>query len=141
MAMLVNVIVGLLFGLGLLISGMADPAKVQNFLDVLGTWDASLAFVMAGAVVTTFMGYRLAQRRPAPLLSPNFAVRSSSPLDRPLLIGAGIFGVGWGLTGFCPGPAVVSLPLLARGTLLFVPAMLAGIVAARLLARRRLAGA
>ena len=141
MAMLVNVIVGLLFGLGLLISGMADPAKVQNFLDVLGTWDASLAFVMAGAVVTTFMGYRLAQRRPAPLLSPNFAVRSSSPLDRPLLIGAGIFGVGWGLTGFCPGPTVVSLPLLARGTLLFVPAMLAGIVAARLLARRRLAAA
>ena len=141
MAMLVNVIVGLLFGLGLLISGMADPAKVQNFLDVLGTWDASLAFVMAGAVVTTFMGYRLAQRRPAPLLSPNFAVRSSSPLDRPLLIGAGIFGVGWGLTGFCPGPAMVSLPLLARGTLLFVPAMLAGIIAARLLARRRLAAA
>ena len=142
MPFIVNAIAGLLFGLGLLISGMADPAKVQNFLDLLGAWDASLAFVMAGAVATTFMGYRLAMRRPAPLLSPNFAVRSSSPLDRPLLIGAGIFGVGWGLTGFCPGPAVVSLPLLARGTLLFVPAMLAGIVAARvLLARRRLAAA
>ena len=141
MPFIVNAIAGLLFGLGLLISGMADPAKVQNFLDLLGAWDASLAIVMAGAVATTFVGYRLAMRRPSPLLSPNFAVRSSSPLDRPLLIGAGIFGVGWGLTGFCPGPAVVSLPLLARGTLLFVPAMLAGIVAARLLARRRLAGA
>ena len=141
MPFIVNAIAGLLFGLGLLISGMADPAKVQNFLDLLGAWDASLAFVMAGAVATTFVGYRLAMRRPSPLLSPNFAVRSSSPLDRPLLIGAGIFGVGWGLTGFCPGPAMVSLPLLARGTLLFVPAMLAGIIAARLLARRRLAAA
>lgn len=137
----VNAIAGLLFGLGLLLSGMADPAKVQNFLDLFGAWDASLAFVMAGAVATTFMGYRLAMRRPAPLLSPKFAARSSRPLDRPLLIGAGIFGVGWGLTGFCPGPAVVSLPLLARGTLLFVPAMLAGIVVARLMARRRLAAA
>jgi uncharacterized protein len=137
----VNANAGLLFGLGLVISGMADPAKVQNFLDVFGTWDASLAFVMAGAVMTTFVGYRLAMRRPAPLLSPAFAASADRPLDRRLLIGAGIFGVGWGLTGFCPGPAVVSLPLLAPGTLYFVPAMLAGIVAARLMARRRLAAA
>ena len=137
MAVLVNVIAGMLFGLGLLISGMADPAKVQNFLDVFGTWDASLAFVMAAAVVTTFLGYRLALRRPAPLLAPKFAAPASDTIDRRLLIGAGLFGVGWALTGFCPGPAVVSLPLRAPGTLFFVPAMLAGIVAARLLLRRR----
>jgi uncharacterized membrane protein YedE/YeeE len=135
--MLINVIAGLLFGLGLVVSGMADPAKVQNFLDVFGTWDASLAFVMAGAVATTLIGYRLALRRPAPLLAPTFAVPAGNVIDRRLLVGASLFGVGWGLTGFCPGPAVVSLPLLAPGTLFFVPAMLAGIVAARLLSRRR----
>jgi len=129
----VNALAGLLFGLGLLLSGMADPAKVQNFLDVFGTWDPSLAFVMAGAVATTFIGYRVALRRPAPLLSPQFALPASEPIDRRLLLGSGLFGVGWGLTGFCPGPAVVSIPLLATGTMVFVPAMIGGIVLARAL--------
>ena len=131
MGLLVNVLAGLLFGLGLLISGMADPAKVQNFLDVFGTWDPSLAFVMAGAVATALVGYRFSLGRPAPLLSPQFALPASETIDRRLMLGAGLFGVGWGLTGFCPGPAVVSIPLLAPGTMALVPAMLGGIALAR----------
>jgi uncharacterized membrane protein YedE/YeeE len=129
--LLVNVLAGLLFGLGLLICGMADPAKVQNFLDVFGTWDPSLAFVMAGAVATALVGYRFSLGRPAPLLSPQFALPASEKIDRRLMLGAGLFGVGWGLTGFCPGPAVVSIPLLAPGTMALVPAMLGGIALAR----------
>jgi uncharacterized protein len=136
MGLIVNGIAGLLFGLGLLVSGLADPAKVQNFLDLFGTWDPSLAFVMAGAVSTTFIGYRFAMRRPAPLLEPQFAAPHRSDIDSRLLLGAGVFGIGWGLTGFCPGPALVSLPLLAAGTLVFVPAMIVGIAAARALRRR-----
>lgn len=137
MGVVVNLVAGLLFGLGLLISGMADPAKVQNFLDVFGTWDPSLAFVMGGAVVTAFIGYRLALRRAAPVLAPTFALPVGDGVDARLLVGAGLFGVGWGLTGFCPGPAVVSIPLLAPGTLVFVPAMLAGIVLARVMRTAR----
>ena len=133
MGLFVNALAGLLFGLGLLLSGMADPAKVQNFLDLFGTWDPSLAFVMAGAVTTTFVGYRVAFRGPTPLLSPQFVLPSREPIDRRLLFGAGLFGIGWGITGFCPGPAVVSIPLLAAGTMVFVPAMLGGIVLARAL--------
>jgi uncharacterized membrane protein YedE/YeeE len=129
--LLVNVLAGLLVGLGLLISGMADPAKVQNFLDVFGTWDPSLAFVMAGAVATALVGYRFSLGRPAPLLSPQFALPASEKIDRRLMLGAGLFGVGWGLTGLCPGPAVVSIPLLAPGTMALVPAMLGGIALAR----------
>lgn len=139
MGIIVNVVAGLLFGLGLLISGLVDPAKVQNFLDLFGAWDPSLAFVMAGAVATTFLGYRIAWRRPAPLLAPQFRLPAGTAvIDRPLMLGAAIFGIGWGLTGFCPGPAIVSIPLLASGTLVFVPAMLAGIFIVRLL-RARLA--
>jgi hypothetical protein len=114
MGILVNAIAGLLFGLGLLISGMADPAKVQNFLDVFGTWDPSLAFVMAGAVAVTFVGYRAAFRQPAPLLTERFHLPTAAAIDRRVVWGAAVFGIGWGLTGFCPGPAIVSIPLLAR---------------------------
>ena len=141
MGLFVNALAGLLFGLGLLLSGMADPAKVQNFLDVFGTWDPSLAFVMAGAVAITFIGYRVTLRRGAPLLSPQFKLPASEPIDGRVLLGAGLFGVGWGLTGFCPGPAVVSIPLLAPGMLVFVPAMLGGIVLARALRTPRSAPA
>jgi uncharacterized membrane protein YedE/YeeE len=131
MGIVINLVAGLLFGLGLLISGMADPAKVQNFLDVFGSWDPSLAFVMAGAVVTAFIGYRLVLRRGAPVLAPTFALPVRDGVDARLLAGAGLFGIGWGLTGFCPGPAMVSILLLAKGTLVFVPAMVAGIALAR----------
>ena len=136
MGILVNAIAGLLFGFGLLISGMADPAKVVNFLDVLGTWDPSLAFVTAGAVAVTFVGYRAAFRRSAPLLTQRFHLPTATTIDRRVVLGAAIFGIGWGLTGFCPGPAIVSIPLLAQGTMVFVPAMLAGMAIARALVAR-----
>jgi uncharacterized protein len=118
---------GLVFGLGLVISGMSDPAKVLNFLDLAGTWDPSLAFVMGGATVTAFIGYRLVWRRPAPALGTKFDVPTSTRIDRPLITGAALFGTGWGIGGFCPGPAWTALPLLAPGTLVFLPAMLAGL--------------
>lgn len=137
MRIVVNALVGLIFGLGLVISGMANPAKVQNFLDLAGIWDPSLIFVMGAAVVVTFLGYRLALRRPAPLFADHFRLPTTKEIDPRLLLGAALFGLGWGLTGFCPGPALTALPLLAKGTLVFVPAMLAGAFAARLLAGRR----
>lgn len=124
---------GLVFGLGLIVSGMADPAKVRNFLDLAGAWDPSLAFVMGGATLTTFIGYRLVWRRAAPMLNPTFDMPTNRAIDRPLLTGAVLFGMGWGLGGFCPGPALTALPLLAPGTLAFVPAMIAGLwIGARL---------
>ncbi len=131
MNILVHAIAGLIFGIGLVISGMANPAKVQNFLDLAGTFDPSLAFVMGAAVVVTFLGYRVAFRRPAPLFSDRFRLPTKTAIDARLLVGAGLFGVGWGLGGYCPGPAVTALSLLAQGTLAFVPAMLAGLFIAR----------
>lgn len=119
-------IAGLVFGLGLVISGMADPAKVQNFLDVFGTWDPSLAFVMGGAIAVTLPGFRLVAQRGRPLFDERFRLPTRSDLDAPLLGGAALFGIGWGLGGFCPGPALTALPLAAPGTLIFVPAMLIG---------------
>lgn len=127
MGALLGFLSGLMFGLGLVISGMSDPAKVLNFLDVLGTWDPSLAFVMAGAAGTTFVGYRLVWRSRAPFLAPGFELPTSTRIDRPLVIGAALFGLGWGLSGYCPGPAWTALLLLAPGTLVFVPAMLVGL--------------
>jgi uncharacterized membrane protein YedE/YeeE len=128
---------GLVFGLGLLISGMANPAKVQNFLDLAGAFDPSLIFVMAGAVVVTFLGYRLVLRRPKPILVELFRLPTRNEIDASLIGGAALFGIGWGLSGFCPGPAITSIPLLAEGTLVFVPAMIAGIALARLLTRTK----
>lgn len=118
---------GLVFGLGLVISGMANPAKVLNFLDLAGNWDPSLALVMGGATVTAFLGYRLVWRQPAPVLGTTFDVPTSTRIDRPLIAGAALFGIGWGIGGFCPGPAWTALPLLAPGTLVFLPALLAGL--------------
>ena len=114
---------GLVFGLGLVISGMANPAKVLNFLDLAGTWDPSLAFVMVGATLTAFVGYRLVWRRKAPVLDRTFDIPKNRAIDKPLLVGAALFGIGWGIGGFCPGPAFTALPLLAPGTLIFLPAM------------------
>lgn len=118
---------GLVFGLGLVISGMADPAKVLNFLDLAGSWDPSLAFVMGGATVTAFIGYRLVWRRQAPVLDQTFDIPTNRSIDRPLMTGAALFGIGWGIGGFCPGPAWTALPLLAPGTLIFLPALLVGL--------------
>ena len=102
---------GLLFGLGLTVSQMANPAKVLGFLDLAGDWDPSLAFVLAGAVATAALGFRLVQRAGRPLLAPAFRLPTATRIDRPLLLGAAIFGLGWGLVGFCPGPALAALGL------------------------------
>jgi uncharacterized membrane protein YedE/YeeE len=124
-----GLISGLVFGIGLVVSGMADPAKVLSFLDLFGAWDPSLALVMGGAVVVTFVGYRLVLRRKGPMLLERFDLPETRLIDLRLVGGAALFGIGWGIGGLCPGPAIVALPLLAPGTLVFVPAMLVGIVA------------
>ena len=126
---------GLIFGLGLVISGMSDPAKVLNFLDVFGAWDASLAFVMGGAVVVTFIGYQIVLKQPAPVLSEAFYLPEKTDIDRQMLTGAALFGVGWGLGGFCPGPAITALPLMSSGIIAFFPAMIIGMWVARLAPR------
>jgi uncharacterized membrane protein YedE/YeeE len=134
MPFLVNLGLGLLFGVGLVVSGMADPAKVLNFLDIFGTWDPSLAFVMGGAVIVAFAGYRLVLRRSGPVAGTAFHLPERSGIDGRTLAGPAIFGIGWGLSGFCPGPALTALGLGAQGTLVFVPAMFVGMLGARLLA-------
>ncbi len=129
---LIGFLCGLVFGIGLVVSGMSDPAKVLNFLDVFGTWDPSLAFVMGGAVVVAFVGYRVVLQRPAPVLSEAFHLPTKQDVDGQLLTGASLFGVGWGLGGFCPGPAFTALPLMSTGILAFFPAMLIGMWAGRM---------
>jgi hypothetical protein len=136
MSILVNLALGLLFGVGLVVSGMSDPAKVLNFLDLFGSFDPSLAFVMGGAVLVAFIGFRLTLARQRPLLAPRFQLPTRRDIDARLLVGPALFGIGWGLGGFCPGPAFTALGLGAPGTLAFVPAMLIGMWAARMLAER-----
>lgn len=129
--------IGLIFGLGIALSGMASPAKVLNFFDVAGAWDPSLIFVMGGALVTTFLGYRLALRRQAPLLEARFHPPARSDLDASLIGGAALFGIGWGIAGFCPGGALPALGTGRYEPVLFVAAVLFGMVAT-LTARRLL---
>ncbi len=123
---------GLLFGLGLAVGGMTNPAKVQAFLDVSGDWDASLAFVLGGAVGSFALFARLVARRGTPLFGGAFPAPPKSRIDVPLVVGALIFGVGWGLVGFCPGPALANLALPRPAAWLFVPAMVAGMRVAQL---------
>tara|TARA_R110002110_G_scaffold83910_2_gene217795 strand:+ start:351 stop:785 length:435 start_codon:yes stop_codon:yes gene_type:complete len=125
---ILGLIAGLTFGLGLILSGMADPAKVLNFLDIFGVWDPSLAFVMGGASITAFVGYRLVWRQKTPIVGTRFDLPKDDEIDTPLLTGAAIFGIGWGLGGFCPGPAWTALAMGSAGILMFLPAMLIGIV-------------
>lgn len=122
---------GLLFGLGLVVSGLINPAKVLNFLDVTGTWDPSLALTMGAAVVTTGLGYRIAFAKPAPLLGGGFQLPTATAIDARLISGAALFGVGWGLVGYCPGPAIAALSTGSGSTFVFVAAMLTGMAAAR----------
>ena len=131
MPFVISLVCGVLFGVGLVVSGMSNPAKVLNFLDFFGTWDPSLAFVMAGALLVTGFGYRLAWRQPKPVLVEKFDLPLSPQIDTRLLTGAATFGLGWGLSGFCPGPALTSLALPAPGTLIFVATMLVGMWIAR----------
>ncbi len=128
---LAGLLTGLLFGAGLSLSGLINPAKVVAFLDVAGAWDPSLAFVMLGAVVVTAVGYRLVLRGGRPLFEPGFTLPTRRDLDRNLLVGAGLFGVGWGLGGYCPGPALAGIGFGAAETLVFVAFMLIGMFAAR----------
>jgi uncharacterized membrane protein YedE/YeeE len=123
---------GLLFGAGLALSGMNDPAVVLGFLDIAGAWNPTLAFVMGGALAVTFPGYRLVLRRGRALLEPKLALPTARAIDVPLVGGAALFGIGWGLAGYCPGPALASLAGAQPGTIVFVAAMLVGMVAARL---------
>ncbi len=140
MSILVQFAIGLVFGLGLVIAGMADPAKVLNFLDLAaiptGGWDPSLAFVMAGAIAVTFAGFRLVLRRAQPIFAEKFHLPTSTEIDARILAGPAIFGIGWGLAGFCPGPAFTALGTGGTAALLFVAAMLLGMAAARWLADR-----
>jgi uncharacterized membrane protein YedE/YeeE len=117
---------GLIFGFGLALSGMLDPARVRGFLDVFGVWDPSLAFVLGGAVAAASIGVWLSRLLPRPVFDESFHLPKSRTIDGKLVAGAAIFGVGWGMAGLCPGPAVASITLGVPATLLFLAAMLAG---------------
>ena len=127
---------GLVFGWGLLLSGMGSPAKVQNFLDIFGRWDPSLALVMAGAIAVGLVAFTWARRRRTALLGDAMQLPAAKAVDGPLLRGAAIFGVGWGLAGFCPGPALMNVVTGEGEVLLFVAAMLVGMLAQHAWARR-----
>jgi uncharacterized membrane protein YedE/YeeE len=133
-------VAGLVFGLGLLLSGMADPAKVLGFLDLAGAWDPSLAFVMAGAIAVGALAFALARRRTRALLGDAMQLPTATAIDRRLVVGSLMFGAGWGLAGFCPGPALVALGLGAPQAVVFVAAMLAGMGLFELLEARRRRG-
>lgn len=124
---------GLLFGLGLTVSGMIDPAKVLGFLDIAGNWDPSLAFVMAGAIPVAAVGFAVGRRRAAPLCAHGFSAPVRTAIDTRLCLGAATFGIGWGLAGYCPGPALAALGLGDGRTVLFVAAMVIGLAGRRLL--------
>lgn len=130
-------LVGLLFGLGLVVSGMINPERVIGFLDVAGRWDPTLLFVMAGAFAVSFAGYRIVLARKKPILAGEFHLPTKTEIDRPLIIGAALFGVGWGLSGFCPGPGGTALSLGAVEPVIFVAAMAAGMVAHKFLSMQR----
>lgn len=117
---------GLIFGLGLILSGMGSPAKVQNFLDFFGQWDPSLGFVMGGAIAVGLVAFTWAKQRKTALLGAPMQLPTSTAIDSKLLTGSALFGIGWGLAGFCPGPALMNLSTLNPEVWLFVAAMLAG---------------
>jgi uncharacterized membrane protein YedE/YeeE len=123
---------GLLFGLGLIVSQMVNPAKVLGFLDVFGNWDPSLALVMGGAVAVSALGSLVARRRGVPVLAPRLEIPTRSDLDWPLIGGAALFGIGWGLVGLCPGPALTALTFGPPSVFVFVAAMIAGMALFRL---------
>ena len=129
-------LVGLLFGLGLILSGMTDPSKVIGFLDIFGLWDPSLALVMGGAIAVGFFAFALAKKRTINFLGGALQLPTSSQIDKPLVIGAVLFGAGWGVAGFCPGPALVSLASGQIKAAVFVLFMLAGMQLFELLGRQ-----
>jgi uncharacterized membrane protein YedE/YeeE len=138
---LVEFLVGLLFGLGLIVSGMSDPGKITGFLDLSGTWDPSLAFVMAGAIAVGLFAFAAARRRTSAFLGGAMQLPTRREIDRRLVIGSLVFGVGWGLAGFCPGPALVALGAGYWQAVVFTLAMLAGLALQGWTARTRPFGA
>lgn len=140
MRLLTALLAGLVFGLGLLVSGMVNPAKVLGFLDLAGAWDPSLALVMVGAIAVATVGFRAMAGRGASLLDEPLRLPTRREIDGRLLLGGLGFGVGWGLAGFCPGPAVVALGAGEPKALVFVAAMLAGMGVFELLERRNRSG-
>ena len=136
MIAIVALLSGLVFGLGLILSGMGNPAKVQNFLDIGGTWDPSLGLVMGGAIAVGLVAFTWAKRRKTSVLGEPMQLPTSTAVDRKLLTGAALFGAGWGLAGFCPGPAVMNLATLRVEVWMFVAAMLAGMVLQHAWAKR-----
>jgi len=117
---------GVLFGVGLALAGMTHPEKVLGFLDVAGLWDASLLFVLGGAVIVTAIGFHFISKRPTPLLDTQFHLPVKTNIDRPLIFGSVLFGIGWGISGYCPGPAIALLAAPGKEAWLFLSAMLAG---------------
>ena len=128
MQRVIEFMLGLAFGLGLLISGMTDPGKVQGFLDLAGAWDPSLAFVMGGGVMVGLLGFGLAKKKVISFSGAPFHWPETAHIDRPLVLGSLMFGIGWGLAGFCPGPALVAMAAGNDKALVFVLAMLGGMV-------------
>lgn len=127
---------GLLFGFGLIVSGMSNPARVLNFLDLSANWDATLAFVMGGAIAIAAPGIYWVRKRNKPLFADNFDIPTSKVIDSKLVTGSAMFGVGWGISGFCPGPAVVAIATLQSDVLLFVGAMVVGMLAQHFVTKR-----
>ena len=137
MTVFASLLAGLVFGLGLIVSGMADPAKVLGFLDLAGAWDPSLAFVMAGAIAVGVLAFAIARKRTVSFLGAAMKLPTSGDIDGRLVIGSVVFGVGWGIAGFCPGPGLVALGIGEVKALVFVVAMLLGMGAFELLERRK----
>jgi uncharacterized protein len=138
MLIIATLICGFIFGWGLLVSGLMQPAKVLAFLDVFGAWDPSLAVVMAAALIVSGFGFAIVNRRERPLLAAQSLWPTKTDIDRPLMIGSGLFGVGWGLVGLCPGPALANLATLSPRVIVFVVALAAGMALQDLWQKRRL---
>lgn len=136
MRLLTAFLIGLLFGIGIALSGMINPAKVLNFFDLAGTWDPSLAFVMAGALAVAIPGYRLVLARPGPTFEPGFQLPDTRVIDRRLILGSATFGIGWGIAGFCPGGALPAIGTGDPAVFLFLAALIGGILVARVLQSR-----
>ncbi|HEX6704066.1 MAG TPA: YeeE/YedE family protein [Albitalea sp.] len=140
MSVVTALLTGLIFGLGLIVSGMTNPAKVRGFLDLAGRWDPSLAFVMAGAIAIGMIAFARANKRAVSFIAGEMKLPTARSIDLRLILGSVLFGVGWGLAGFCPGPAIVALGMGEAKAVVFVAAMLAGMAVFELLERRKQRG-
>jgi uncharacterized membrane protein YedE/YeeE len=139
MRLLISFAIGLIFGVGLYVSGMTQPSKVLGFLDIFGDWDPSLAFVMAGAVAVGLVAFSVARRRSRTFLGDELRLPRITEIDAPLVVGSLIFGIGWGLSGICPGPGIVDVGFLDWRALVFVVSMAAGMMIERLIVDARAA--